>query len=160
MSSGKHIQLPFGFVRGKEREKHIKLNLPPNYRKDFLFEQLPCLLQLDNLAIADVVKSSIVDNVSLQKYLMATSLWKDRIQDILNIIVSDDGKLSDAAVRRQLHTEFPSVMPKPISTNAIFKDQVKFDTQNPIISSLLTQIEIGKKQKGKEIKKNWRTYPL
>ena len=91
---------------------------------------------------------------------MATSLWKDRIQDILNIIVSDDGKLSDAAVRRQLHTEFPSVMPKPISTNAIFKDQVKFDTQNPIISSLLTQIEIGKKQKGKEIKKNWRTYPL
>ena len=84
---------------------------------------------------------------------MATSLWKDRIQDSLNIIVSDDGKLSDAAVRRQLDTEFHSVMPKPIPVNAIFKDQVKFDTQNPIISSLLTQIKIGKKQKGKEIKK-------
>ena len=28
--SGKSIQLPFGVVRDKSKEKSIKLNLPPN----------------------------------------------------------------------------------------------------------------------------------
>ena len=39
------------------------------------------------------------------------------------------------------------------SCSAVFKDQAKFDTQNLVISSLLTQIEISKKQKEKEIQK-------
>ena len=96
--------------------------------------------------------------MNLQKFLMATSLFKDSIQDSLNMTVSDDGKLNDTAVRRQLDTKFPSVMCKTIPTDAIFKDQAKFDNQNPIISSLLTQFEIGKKQKEKEIKNNWRLH--
>ena len=88
---------------------------------------------------------------------MATSLLKDSIQDSLNMIVSDDGKLSDAALRRELDTKFPSVMCKPIPIDAVFKDQAKFDTQNPVISLQLAQIEIGKKQKEKEIKKQLAT---
>ena len=88
---------------------------------------------------------------------MATSLLKDSIQDSLNMIVSDDGKLSNAALRRELDTKFPSVMCKPIPIDAVFKDQAKFDTQNPVISLQLTQIEIGKKQKEKEIKKQLAT---
>ena len=78
---------------------------------------------------------------------MVTSLLKDSIQDSLNMIVSNDGKLSDAAVRRQFDTKFLSAMRKPIPIDAVFKDQAKFDTQNSVISLLLTQIEIGKKQK-------------
>ena len=78
---------------------------------------------------------------------------KDSIQDSLNMIVSDDGKLSDAAVRCQLDTKIPSAMCKhPLPPP-------KFDTQNPVISSLLTQIEIGKKQKEKEIKKQVASAP-
>ena len=42
-SSGKHIQLSFGVMRDKNKEKYIKLNLSPNYRKDVLSEQLPYL---------------------------------------------------------------------------------------------------------------------
>ena len=90
---------------------------------------------------------------------MVTSLLKDSIQDSLNMIVSNDGKLSDAAVRRQFDTKFLSAMRKPIPIDAVFKDQAKFDTQNSVISSLLTQIEIGKKQKEKEIKKQKATAP-
>ena len=83
----------------------------------------------------------------MQKFLMATSLFKDSIQDSLNMTVSDDGKLNDTAVRRQLDTKFPSVMCKTIPIDAIFKDQAKFDNQNPIISSLLTQFVKNKKRK-------------
>ena len=70
----KSIQLPFGVVRDKTKEKLIKLNLPPNYRKDVLFDQLPYLGNLENPAIKDVIKDGIVDNLSLQKYLLATGL--------------------------------------------------------------------------------------
>ena len=123
-----------------------------------MFEQLPYFPQLDNPAIADVVKDGVVDNLSLQKYLMATSLLKDSIQDGLNMIASDDGKLSDTAVGRQLDIKFPSIMHKLIPINAVFKDQAKLYTQNPIFNSLLTQIEIGKKQKEKEIINKWRQH--
>ena len=63
--SGKSIQLPFGVVRDKSKEKLIKLNLPPNYRKDVLFDQLPFLDHLENASIKDVIKDGIVDNLSL-----------------------------------------------------------------------------------------------
>ena len=53
---GKHIQLPFGIVRDKSKEKSIKLNLPLNFKKDVLFNQLPYLNHLENPAIVDVVK--------------------------------------------------------------------------------------------------------
>lgn len=158
MLSGKPIRLPFGVVRNKDKQNYIKLNLPPDYRM-FLLEQLPYLVQLGNPAIADIVKNGIVDNMTLQKYLTATDLLKDSIQGRLNMIASDDGKLSDAALRRELDTKFPSVMCKPIPIDAVFKDQAKFDTQNPVISLQLTQIEIGKKQKEKEIKKQLASAP-
>ena len=60
--SGKSIQLPFGVVRDKSKEKSIKLSLPPNYRKDVLFDQLPYLGHLKNPAIKDVIKDDIIDN--------------------------------------------------------------------------------------------------
>ena len=59
------------------------------------------------------------------------------------MIVFRYGKLSDATERRQLGTKFPSVMRKSNPIDAVFKDNAKFDTQNPIISMLLTKIEVG-----------------
>ena len=142
--SGKYIQLSFGVVRDKSKAKGIKLNLPANFRKNDLFDQLSYVAHLENPAIVDIVRNGIVDNLSLQKYLLATGLLKDSIQDSLDMIVSSDGKLSNAAVRRQLDAKFPSVMRKPNTIDAVFKNKAKFDTQNPIIGTLSTQIELDK----------------
>ena len=128
----------------KIRVNNIKLILPPNFRKDVLFDQLPYLSHLENPAIVDIVKNGTVDDLSLQKYLLTTGHLKNSIQDSLDMILSSDEKLSDAAVRRQLDTKFLSVTRKPNPINAVFKDQAKFDTQNPISGTLLTQIEAGK----------------
>ena len=102
--------------------------LPPNFRKDVLFNKLPYIAHLENLAIIDIVKNGIVDELKLLKYLLATGLSKDSIQDSLDIIVSSDVKLSDVAVGRQLDTKFPSVMAKPNPIDLVFKDKAKFDT--------------------------------
>ena len=54
--SGKHIKLPFGTVGNKSKERSIKLNLPPNFRKNVLFGKLPYFPHLQNPALVDVVK--------------------------------------------------------------------------------------------------------
>ena len=95
--SGKSIQLPFGIVRHKSKEKLIKLNLPLNYRKDVLFDQLPYLGHLENPAIKDIIEDGIVDNLSFQKYLLVTGLLKDSIQDSLDMIVTNRN-FNDAAL--------------------------------------------------------------
>ena len=64
--SGKSIQLSFCVVRDKSKEKSIKLNLPPSCRrKMFLFNHLPYLSHLENPAIKDVVRDSVVDDLAL-----------------------------------------------------------------------------------------------
>ena len=156
---GKHIQLPLGIVRDKSKEKSIKLNLPPSFRKDVLFYQLPYLGHLENPAIVDIVKNGIVDDLSLQKYLLATGLLKDNIQVSFDMIVSSDGKLSDAVVRRQLHRKFPSGMRKTNPFDMDFKNKAKFDTQNLIIGTLSTQIEAGKLSQEKQVKKQLESAP-
>ena len=135
----------------------IKLNRPPNYRKDVLFDQLPYLDHLENPATKDVIKDAIVDNLSLQKYLVATGLLKDSIQDSLDMIVTNE-KLNDPSVRRALDTKYLSVMKKSNPMDFVFKDKAKFDTQNPIISTLLMQIQSGKTN-GKAIEKQLRGAP-
>ena len=84
-----------------------------------------------------------MNDLSLQKCLLATGLLKDSIQDSLDVVVSSDGKLGDA-VRRQLDTKFPSVMKRPNPIDAVFKYKAKFDTQNHITGTLLTQMQAGK----------------
>ena len=66
--SSKHIQLYFGVVRDKSKEKSIKLNLGLNFRKNVLFDQLPYLADPENPAIVDVIKNGIVD-LSLQVWI-------------------------------------------------------------------------------------------
>ena len=88
--SGKHIQLLFGVVRDKSKEKSIKLNLSPNFMKDALLDQLPYFVDLEGRAIVNIVKNGIVDNLSLERYLLATGFLKDSIQDSLDMIAFSD----------------------------------------------------------------------
>ena len=84
-----------------------------------------------------------MDILSLQKYLLATGFLKDIIQDSLDIIVTN-GKFNDVSVRRALDTKYLSAMKKSNPIDIVFKDKAKFDTQNPILGMLLTQILSGK----------------
>ena len=52
--------------------------------------------------------------------------------------------LNDAAVRRELDLKYPSIMKKPNSIDVVFKDKTKFDVQNPIIGSLVAQVQENK----------------
>ena len=111
-----------------------------------LFEKQPYVAHLENPAINDVVKGGKVDSFALQKFLLATDLLQDSIQENLDMIVADGG-FNNASNCRGLDTKFPSVMKKPNLVEVMFKDKSKFDVQNPAVGSLITQAVDNKKKK-------------
>lgn len=156
--SGESIQVPFGVIRDKTKKKLIKVNLTQNFWKDVLFDHLSCLGHLENPAIKDAIIDGIVDNIAFQKYLLATGLLKDTIQDTLDMIVTD-GKCNNASLRRVFDTKYPLVMKKVNPVDFVFKDKAKFDAQTPIIGTLLTEIELGKSKNEKAIENQLKGAP-
>ena len=59
----------------------------------------------------------------------------------MDIIADDDGKLSNAAVRRELDLKIPNVMKKLNPVEYIFKDISKFDIQNLIVGDTSKQTQ-------------------
>ena len=151
MQSG-HIQLPFGFVPDQNRDDDLFFDLPLNYKKNLLFNKLPYIVQLNNPAIDDVVHGKKTDDISIQKFLLATNLLQDTIQDNLDMIVTD-GDFNDASARRALDTKFFSVMKKRTATNFMFRGKAKFDIQNPVIGMLYGQLLTNKQKEKEELKK-------
>ena len=144
-SSG-YIQLPYGYVENENDEK-IHFDIPHNYKKKLLFDKLLYIAQLNNPAIDNVVKGKENDDLSIRKFLLATDLLEETIQNNLEMIVTD-GEFNNAGVRRVLDTKFPTIMNKLTATNFIFRDKAKFDIQNPVIGTLYNQL-LTKKQKEK-----------
>ena len=101
------------------------------------------LTQSKNPTLNNIIKNGVVDNLELQKYLLPTGLLQDSVQQSLGMIVNDGG-FNDAAVRRELDLKYPSIMKKPNSIDVVFKDKTKFDVQNPIIGSLVAQVQENK----------------
>ena len=143
MESGS-IQLPFGFIPDQKTENDLQFNLPLNYKKNLLFNKLPFVKKLDNPAIENAVNGNEADDLSVQKFLLATNLLQDSIQESLNMIVTY-GDFNSASIRRVLDSKYRSVMKKPNPIDFVLKDKAKFDIQNPIIGSLYDQIRKNKK---------------
>ena len=148
MESGS-IQLPYGFVRDKNPGGELHFDVHQNFKKELLFEKQPYVAHLENPAINDVVKGSKVDSLALQKFLLATDLLQDSTHENLDMIVTDGG-FNNASIHRALDTKFPSVMKNPNPVEVMFKDKSKFDVQNPVVGSLITQV-VDNKKKEKEI---------
>ena len=143
-----YIQLPYGYVENENDEK-INLNLPLNFKKELLFENLPFVAQLNNPVIDNVIKGKETDDISIQKFLLASGLLQDTIQNNLDMIITDN-EFNNAGIRRVLDQKYPTIMGKPTSTNFMFKDKAKFDMQNPVIGTIYNQL-LNDKQKEKII---------
>ena len=143
------IQLPYGFLENDDENK-INLDLPRNFKKELLFENLPFVAQLNNPAIENVVSGKNTDDISIQKFLLATGPLEDTIQNNLDMIVTD-GDFNNAGVRRVLDQKYPTIMGKPTATSFMFRDKAKFDIQNPIIGTLYNEILTDKQKEKKQL---------
>ena len=83
------IQLPFGFIPDQKKENDLQFNLLLNYKKNLLFDELRYVTKLDHPVIEKVINGNNADDLSVQKFLLATDLLQDSVQESLNMIVTD-----------------------------------------------------------------------
>ena len=69
-------------------------------------------------------------------------------------MVVTDVFFNNAAVRRELDRNYPTLRKKPNPVNVIFKDKEHFDIQNPIIGSFAAQVSNNEKAIFEQIKKS------
>ena len=142
---GKHIQLHYGVLSNNKPKNLLHFNLLPNFKRDILFEQFPYLSHVKNSTLNILIKNGIVDEVELQKYLLASGLLQDSIQQSFDMVVTDDF-FNNAAVWGELDQKYPTLIKKPNPVKMfIFKDKVHFGIQNSIISSLAAQVSNNEK---------------
>ena len=124
------------FLKKNDPENELQFNFLPNVRKYILFDKLPYLTHSKNPTLNNIIKNGPVDNLELEKYILATGLLQVNVQQSLDMIVTDRG-FNDAAVRRELDLKYSSKMKKSNPIDNVFKDKAKCDVQNPIIGSLV-----------------------
>ena len=61
-------------------------------------------------------------------------------------MIVTDGKFNNASERRVFNTKYSLLMKKSNPIDVVFKDKAKFRAQNPLICTLLTQIQSRKKK--------------
>ena len=152
ITKNKYIKLPYGLVSDEKNKEKIRFNLPLNYKKDVLFQQVPYFAEANNPAIDDVVSSNKRDDLSIQKFLLSKGVLEDAVLDNLDMIVTDR-KFNNAGIRRKLDLKYPSVIKKPTASNFLYRDLKQFNVQNPVIGGLYNQLQLKTSDQLKLLKK-------
>ena len=139
-----YIQLP---DRLKKNVGKLQLNLPKDEKTKDLFAKLLYLANLKDPILQNKVEDLLKNREDLQKYLLATEDLNRTIEESLQLAVSH-GKLNDETPVRHVSErddpDYNFFHKNDNPLDVVYKEQAKFDVQNPIIGSLLKQINRGK----------------
>ena len=131
-----YIQLPDTI---KKNVGKIQLNLPKDEKAKDLFAHLPYLANLKDPILQNRIENLLKNREDLQRYLLATEDLNRTIEKSLELAVSH-GKLNDESkVRHVSERDDPTYnyfRKNDNPLNVAYKQQAKFDVQNPIIGSL------------------------
>ena len=152
ITKNSYIKLPYGLVSDEKNKEKIRFNLPLNYKKDVLFQQVPYFAEANNPAIDDVVLGNKRDDLSIQKFLLSKGVLEDAVLDNLDMIVTDR-KFNNAGIRRKLDLKYPSIVKKPTASNFLYRDLKQFNVQNPVIGGLYNQLQTKTSDQLKLLKK-------
>ena len=123
------------------------LNVPKDEKARDLFAALPHLAKLKDPILENKIEDLLKNREDLENYLLATEDLNKTIEESLQLAVSH-GKLNDeAAVRHVSQRDDPTYSYFRKNDNPldiVYKQQAKVDVQNPVIGSLLKQINRGK----------------
>ena len=125
----------------------IQLNISPDEKGKDLVKHLPYLAQINDPIFQNRVEDLINNDEDLQSYLFATEDLNRTLNESLQLAVGH-GKINDAAkVRHEFeknNADYKFFQKNDNPLDVLFKENAKFDVQNPIIGSLLEEINKGK----------------
>ena len=102
----------------------------------------------DNVAnISDfysrITADADIPREDVQKYILATSDFAESIQTVINHYVTRD-RINDASFRQRLDPISKNILRRQNSLKLVFEDISTIDAENPIVGSLLREIDIKK----------------
>ena len=103
-------------------------------------------------ADADIPKEDV------QKYILETSDFAKNMQTDINHYVTRD-RINDASFRQKLDSISKNILRRQNPLELVFEDISTFDAENPIVESLLREIELKKKQTDSDFIKSIPSHP-
>ena len=103
-------------------------------------------------ADADIPKEDV------QKYILVTSDFAKSMQTDINHYVTRD-RINDASFRQKLDSISKNILRRQNPLELVFEDISTFDAENPIVGSLLREIELKKKQTDSDFIKSIPSHP-
>ena len=142
----------------KEKTERLK-NFPAGYVGSF-YKNLAD--NVDNFFGSDFCSRTAADSdipkEDVQKYIFATSDFAKSIQTDINHYVTRD-RINDASFRQKLDPISKNILRRQNPLELVFEDISTFDAENPIVGSLLREIDLNKKQPDTDFIKSLPSHP-
>ena len=107
---------------------------------------------------AQISNDANIPREDVQKYLLTTSDFAKSIQTDINHYVIRD-RINNASFRQKLDPVSKNILRRQNPLELVFEDISTFDAENPIVGSLLREIDIKKKQSGSDFIKSLHSHP-
>ena len=92
-----------------------------------------------------IVNDSNIPANDVQKYILATSDFSKSMQSNINHYVTKD-RINNASFQQKLDRISKNILRRQNPLEVVFEDISTFDAENPIVGSLLRELDVGKKK--------------
>ena len=140
MSDNGFYLLPTNKLYKKEDTRQFK-NFPAGYDESF-YRNLADNIDIGSAFYSRITADANIPREDVQKYILATSDCKiaKSIQTDINHYVTRD-RINDASFRQKLDPISKNILRRQNLLELVFEDISTFDAENPIVGSLLREIE-------------------
>ena len=152
MSAVGIYSLPTGKLHKKTKKSKLK-TFPAGYVGSF-FRNLAD--NFDNFLWSDfydrIANDSNIPTKDVQKYTLPTSDFLKGIQTDINHYVTRD-RIANASFRQKLDPISKNILKRQNPSELVFDDILTFDSENPIVGSLLREHDVNKKDVASDLVK-------
>ena len=141
MSESNFYLLPTNKLYKKENTRQLK-NFPVGYVGSF-YRNLADNVENSSDFYSRITANADISREDVQKYILATSDFAKSIQTDINHYVTRD-RINDASFRQRLDPISKNILRRQNPLELVFEDISTFDAKNPIVGSLLREIDIKK----------------
>ena len=134
--------MPTNTFYKKEDTRQLK-NFPAGYVGSF-YRNLADNIDIGSDFYLRITADANIPREDVQKYILATSDFAKSIQTDINHYIMRD-RINDASFRQKLDPISKNILRRQNPLELVFKDISTFDAENPIVGSLLREIDLKKK---------------
>ena len=136
--------LPTNKLYKKGNTKRLK-NFPAGYVGNFYRNLNNRVDNVQSNFLSAISADTNIPKDDVQKYLLATSDFAKSVQTDINHYVTRDRR-NEASFRQKLDPISKNILRRQNPLELVFEDISTFDSENPIVGSLLREIDLSKKQ--------------